>query len=460
MGVKNLSYHLRTMSAAQFFLLASLSASAWAQIPSASQEVAAVYPEAHSLYLDLHQNPELSSHETQTAAKLASRLRSLGYDVTEHFGGTGIVAILKNGPGPTVMLRTELDALPVEEKTGLAYASKVHAKDDAGREVPVMHACGHDLHMASILGTGAIMAESKQTWHGTLMLIGQPAEETISGAKAMIADGLFKRFPRPDVAVALHVMNLLPAGEVGITPGIFSTNADSVRITIYGKGGHGSAPHTAIDPIVIAARTILAFQTIASREVKPGEMAVVTVGYIRAGTKNNIIPDQAELGLTIRTFKSEIRKQILAAIARITKAEAEAAGAPREPLIEHDEATDAVYNDPVLAQRLRGPLEAALGRDTVFTEEPITASEDFSQFIEQGIPGFYFSLGGADPKKYAQAKAEGRTLPSNHSSLFAPDVEPALHAGIMAEVAVLRDLLNGTADGLRKSLPQQSGANQ
>jgi amidohydrolase len=428
------------MNRLKLLLVVSLSAVACAQTPS-SKEVDAVYPDAHALYLDIHQNPELSSHETQTAAKLAGRLRVLGYDVTEHVGGTGIVAILKNGAGPTVMLRTELDALPVEEKTGLAYASKVHAKDDAGHDVPVMHACGHDLHMASIIGTATIMAHSKDTWHGTLMLIGQPAEETISGAKAMLDDGFLKRFPKPDVAVALHVGNELPAGMVGITPGVYNTNADSLRITIYGKGGHGSAPHTAIDPIVIAARTILALQTIASREVKPGDMAVVTVGYIQAGTKNNIIPDHAEMGLTVRTNKADVRKQVLAAIARITKAEAEAAGAPREPLIEHYEGTDLVYNDPALAQRLRGVLESALGKQNVVIDEPITASEDFSYFVEQGIPGFYFSLGGADPPKFAEAKAAGTMLPSNHSPLFAPDVEPALRTGITAEVAVLRDLL-------------------
>jgi hippurate hydrolase len=417
-----------------------LSAVACAQTP-ASKEVEAVYPEAHALYLDLHQNPELSAHETQTAAKLASRLRQLGYDVTEHVGGTGVVAILKNGAGPTVMLRTELDALPVEEKTGLSYASKVRAKDDAGHDVAVMHACGHDLHMASIVATAAIMARSKDTWHGTLMLIGQPAEETIGGAKGMLADGLLTRFPKPDVAVALHVGNELPAGTVGITPGVYNTNADSLKITIYGKGGHGSAPQTAIDPIVIAARTILALQTIASREVKPGEMAVVTVGYIQAGTKNNIIPDQAELGLTVRTRKSEVRKQVLAAITRITNAEAEAAGAPHPPLIDHYEGTDLVYNDPALARRLQDALESALGKSNVFIREPITPSEDFSYFTEQGIPGFYFSLGGADPEKLAQANAAGTMLPSNHSPLFAPDVDPALHTGIAAEVAVLRNLL-------------------
>jgi amidohydrolase len=422
-----------------FFALVSLEEAQEAT----SREVETVYAGAHQLYLDLHQNPELSSHETQTAAKLASRLRGLGYEVTEHMGGTGIVAILKNGAGPIVMLRTELDALPVEEKTGLAYASKIHGKDDAGHEVPVMHACGHDLHMAALLGTAAVMAHSKETWHGTLMLIGQPAEETISGAKGMVADGLLTRFPKPDTAVALHVGNLLPAGKVGITPGVFNTNADSLRITIYGKGGHGSAPHTAIDPIVIAARTILALQTIASREVKPGDVAVITVGYIQAGTKNNIIPDHAELRLTVRTNKAEVRQQVLAAITRITRGEAEAAGAPQPPSVERYEGTDLVYNDPVLAEHLRGVLATALGKDNVAMLEPITASEDFSYFLAQGIPGFYFTLGGADPKKFAEAKSAGTNLPSNHSPLFAPDVDPALHTGIAAEVAVLRNLLHG-----------------
>lgn len=417
-----------------------LSAIAWAQAPD-SKEVEAVYPQARALYVDIHEHPELSSHETQTAAKLAEHLRALGYDVTEHVGGTGIVAILKNGAGPTVMLRTELDALPVEEKTGLPYASKVHEKDDAGREVPVMHACGHDLHMAAIFGTAEIMAHSKNSWHGTLMLIGQPAEETIGGAKAMLADGLFTRFPKPDVAVALHVGNLLPAGTVGITPGVYNTNADSLRITIYGKGGHGAAPQTTIDPIVIAARTILTLQTIPAREVKPGQLAIVTVGYVRAGTKNNIIPDSAELGLTIRTNKTEVRQQVLAAITRIVNAEAEAGGAPKPPLIEHYESTDLVYNEPALAERLKPALEAALGSDHVVMAEPIPASEDFSYYLQQGVPGFYFSLGGADPQKFAEARASGINLPSNHSPLFAPDVDPALHAGIAAEVAVLRELM-------------------
>lgn len=414
------------------------------------KEVDKVYSDAHSLYLDIHEHPELSGHETQTAAKLAEKLRTAGYEVTEHVAGTGVVAVMKNGSGSTIMLRTELDALPVEERTGLPYASKVHTKDDAGRDVSVMHACGHDVHMASLLGTAEIMARSKDSWHGTLILIGQPAEETISGAEGMIKAGLFTRFPKPDAIIALHVGNELPAGNVSITPGIYNTNSDSVRITIYGKGGHGAAPHTTVDPIVIAARTILSLQTIPSREVKPGELAIVTVGYIRAGTKNNIIPDQAEMGLTVRTYKQDVRKQVLAAIARITKAEAEGARAPREPSVEHFEGTDAVYNEPALAERLRAPLEAALGKDHVETTGPITPSEDFSYFVEQGVPGFYFSLGGADPQKLADAKAKGEHLPSNHSPLFAPDVDPALHTGIAAEVAVLRCLLNISASDLHK----------
>jgi amidohydrolase len=410
---------------------------------SSSKEVDAVYPAAHELYLDIHEHPELSSHETQTASKLAEKLRALGYDVTEHVGGTGVVAILKNGSGPTVMFRTELDALPVEEKTGLPYASKVRSKDDAGHDVPVMHACGHDLHIAAVLGTATIMAQNKDKWHGTLMFIGQPAEETITGARAMLNDGLLTRFPKPDYGVALHVGNELPAGTIGLTSGVYSTAADSLRITIYGKGGHGSAPHTAIDPIVIAARTIVTLQTITSREVKPGEMAVVTVGYIRAGTKNNIIPNDAEMGLTVRTYNPQVRRQVLAAIERIVKAEAMAGGATREPTIEHFESTGPVYNDPALIERLRPVIEAALGKQNVYTTEPITASEDFSAFVEAGIPSIFMSLGGADPEKLAEAQKANVPLPSNHSSYFAPDVEPSLKGAITCEVAVLRNLLNG-----------------
>ena len=427
------------------WLLTGLAGAMVSGAAAASPEVDAAYPAARALYIELHQHPELSGHEVHTATTLAKRLRALGYEVTEHVGGTGVVAVLRNGAGHTVLLRTELDALPVEEKTGLPYASKVHSQDDAGHDVWVGHMCGHDLHMSALAATADIMAHSRGSWRGTLVLIGQPAEETVGGASGMVKDGLFTRFPRPEVLLALHVGNELPAGKVGVIPGIYDTNADSLRITIFGKGGHGSAPHTTVDPIVIAARTILALQTIPSREVKPGELAVITVGYIRAGTKNNIIPDQAELGLTVRTYKPEIRKQVLAAITRIVDAESVAAGAPRTPAIDHDEAADAVYNDPALAQRLRTTLQTALGADNVLSPEPITASEDFSVFVAQGIPGLYLTLGGADPEKYAAAQAAGTHLPSNHSALFAPDLDPALHTAITAEVAMLRELLKAEA---------------
>lgn len=442
---------------ARFLLLAALGVSAMAQTAPTSKETEAVYPQAYELYLDLHQHPELSSHEVQTAAKLAAELRKLGYDVTENVGGTGIVAVMKNGAGPTIMLRTELDALPVEEKTGLAYASKATAKDDAGHEVPVMHACGHDAHMASLIGTAAIMAQSKSTWHGTLILIGQPAEETISGAKRMVADGLMTRFPKPDAAIALHTSNGLPAGKVGVVAGIFDSNADSLRITIFGKGGHGSAPQTTIDPIVLGAKIVLSLQTVVAREIKPGEAAVITVGYFQAGLKNNIIPDEARLGLTIRSYKPEIRKQLLAAVDRIVKGEAEAAGVKRLPEIEHYESTNAVVNDPALTKRLTAVLDTALGKSNVEAIAPIMGSEDFSEFIAQGVPALYFELGAANPEVYAKAKAAGEILPSNHSSLYAPDAPPALRTGITAEVALLRNLLNSSAAELHQLTAPKSG---
>ncbi|MBS0421738.1 MAG: amidohydrolase [Proteobacteria bacterium] len=425
-------------------LLTGLAAAAPLAAPAAtplSQEVNDSYAQAYKLYVDLHQHPELSGNESQTASKVAAALKAQGYTVTEHVGGTGVVAILKNGAGPTIMLRTELDALPVEEKTGLPYASKVRSKDPNGRDVAVGHMCGHDVHMSALVGTAGIMARSKATWHGTLMLVGQPAEETIAGAKAMVRDGLFTRFPRPDAALALHVGNDLPAGKIGILAGIYNTNADSIRITLYGKGGHGSAPHTAVDPIVEAARTILALQTIPSREIKPGELAVVTVGYVTAGTKNNIIPDQAEMGLTVRTYKQNVRKQVLDAITRIANAEAQVSNAPRPPTIDRYETTDAVINDQALFDRIKPSLESVLGKENVVTEEPITASEDFSAYVAEKVPGLFLSLGGADPEKLAQAEAAGSHLPSNHSSGFAPDIDPALHTAITTEVTMLRTML-------------------
>ncbi len=409
--------------------------------PSLSSQVDSVYPQVETLYKDLHEHPELSGHEVNTAAKVAAKLRALGYEVTEHVGGTGVVAVLRNAAGPTVMLRTELDALPVAEKTGLPYASTVRTKDNAGHDVAVMHACGHDIHMAALVGTAEIMAKTKDQWHGTLVLIGQPAEETVGGATGMIADGLFTRFPKPDVGVALHTGNNLPAGEVGFTPEYAASNADTVNITIYGKGGHGASPESTVDPVVIAARVILTLQTIVSRETKPGDPAVITVGYIQGGTKNNIIPDEVHLGLTVRSFTPEVRKHLLAAIERVAKAEAQAADAPKAPLVQLTESTDALYNDPKLAARLSQVLVQALGPGRVRKEPPIMASEDYSYFVEAGVPSFYFWLGVADPEKFKAAKASGVQLPSNHSPFFAPDMEPSLKTAIESEVVVLRNLM-------------------
>ncbi len=432
-------------------------AAAWAQTStpgnsSLTSEVNSVYPQVQTLYVDLHEHPELSLHEVNTAAKVAGKLRALGYEVTEKVGGTGVVGILRNGAGPTVMLRTELDALPVEEKTGLPYASNVHTKDDAGHDVPVMHACGHDIHMAAWVGTATIMAQTKEDWRGTLILIAQPAEERGLGAKNMIADGLFTRFPKPDVGVALHTSNNLPAGKVGFTPEYALSNADTINITIYGKGGHGAKPETTVDPIVIAARVVLALQTVVSREIKPGDPAVITVGFIQGGTKHNITPDEVHLGLSVRSYTADVRKHLLAAIDRIVKAEAEAAGAPKAPLVQEVETIDAVYNDPKLGQRLRQVLVGALGKQNVELVPPNMASEDYSAFIQAGVPSFYFVLGVADPVKFAEAKASGVQLPSNHSPFFAPDMEPSLKTAIEAEVAVLQVLLSeggGSGAGAR-----------
>ena len=409
-------------------------------VPLAS-DIAKAMPAAENLYIDLHQNPELSTHETRTAAKLADRLRSLGYDVTTGVGGTGVVAIMKNGDGPVIMLRTELDALPIEEQTGLPYASKVKWRNPEGAEIPVMHACGHDLHMAALAGTAAVMAANRQRWHGTLMLIGQPAEEAIGGAEAMLKDGLLTRFPKPEYAVAVHDSVELPAGQVGFTPGYAKTSADSVDVIFYGRGSHGARPDLSIDPIVMASRAVLDWQTIISREIKPGEHAVITVGDFHAGTKNNIIPDEARLQLTVRSYKPEIRKQLLAAIERIAKADAAAAGATREPAINIYESTPALYNDPDLTNRLAKALAADLGPDNVKQLPPGFASEDFSQFVEAGVKSVQLTIGAADPVKFAEAEKTGEVLPGPHNSHFAPDLKPSLQTAIATEVISLLDLM-------------------
>jgi amidohydrolase len=365
--------------------------------------VNAIYPEVEALYLDLHRNPELSLHEQQTAAKLAPRMKAMGYDVTTGVGGTGVVADLRNGQGPTVLLRTDMDALPVEEKTGVPYASQVVVKSDSGTTVPVMHACGHDVHMASWFGTAKLMATNRQRWHGTLILIGQPAEEIGAGASAMLKDGLFTRFPKPNFALAIHDDAGLPAGQVGYTSGYTMASSDSVDITIFGRGGHGAQPYNTVDPIVIAARTVLALQTIVSRENNPLDPAVITVGTIHGGTKNNIIPDEVKLELTVRSYKPEVRKRLLASIERVAKGEALAGGAPREPLVRVEPAANATYNDPELTKRLASALRNTLGHANVVEIPPKMVFEDFSEFSLAGVPSVLFAVGGVEPAKFAAA---------------------------------------------------------
>jgi amidohydrolase len=406
-----------------------------------------------STYKMLHQAPELSHHEAKTSAFVANELRSIGFEVAEHFGkydnpawtSYGVVAMMKNGAGPTVLVRTELDALPVEERTGLPYASQVKSTNDAGQEVSVMHACGHDIHMASFLGTAKMLSELKDRWRGTLIMIGQPAEETVNGATGMLNGGLYTRFPRPDYAIALHDTGNLEAGKVAYTPGYALASSTSVDITIRGIGGHGSAPQATKDPIVVAAEVILALQTIVSRENSPFDPAVVTVGSIQGGSKNNIIPDDVHLLLTIRTYKEEVRQHILASINRITKNIALAAGIPETlaPLVKVTEQTPATYNDPALTERLAAVFEKTLGHDSVVKADPIMASEDFGQFGLEGhqIPTCIFTLGAIDPARIAESKRTGQPLPSLHSSLFAPLPEPTIRTGVKAMTAAVLDLM-------------------
>jgi len=406
-----------------------------------STQIDAVYPQVEALYLDLHRNPELSYHEEKTAAKIADQLRKLGYEVTTGVGGTGVVGVFKNGAGPVVMLRAELDALPVPEKKGLSYASHVTTHDDRGVEVPVMHACGHDLHMAIGIGTAALLVQNKDRWHGTFIYVGQPAEERLGGAKAMIKEGLFTRFPKPDFALAVHDSNGLPAGKVGYTPGFSASNSDSVNVTIYGVGGHGAAPQETVDPIVIAARTIMGWQTIVSREINPQDPAVITVGSIHGGTKNNIIPDEVVMQLTVRSYKDEVRKHLLASIERIANAEAASAGAPKKPLVEVMDGTSAVYNDPQTANRLADRLRQLLGDSNVVLEPPFMASDDFSEYRSGGVPSVMIELGAVNPEKYAAAKKSGEGIPGPHSPYFAPDREPSLKTGMEVEMAAILELM-------------------
>jgi hippurate hydrolase len=418
--------------------------------PSELAGLRALYPSLDSLYIDLHKNPELSLHEERTAAKLAARLRNLGFEVTERVGGFGVVGVLRNGAGPTVMVRTDMDALPIKEQTGLPYASTTTVKNDAGGTVPVMHACGHDIHMSSWVGAATLLSRTRDRWHGTLVFVGQPAEEVVQGAENMIKDGLMTRFPKPDFVIGLHDTQVLPAGQIGVVAGPAYAASNAVDIRFFGKGGHGAAPHLTIDPLLIAARTVVTLQTIVSREVNPFDPAVVTVGTFHAGTKRNIIADEAKLELTVRSFKPEVQKHLLAAIERIAKAEAAAAGAPREPevVVDAHEASEVVFNDPVLAARLTTALRRGLGDANVVPGQPVTGSEDFGVFGRvAGVPSIQLSIGAVEPAQFASAKSAGTTVPGPHSPLFAPDREPTIRTAVAAFTLSALELVGTPAGG-------------
>jgi hippurate hydrolase len=408
------------------------------------------YADLEKLYLHFHTHPELSRQEVQTAKRLADELRAAGYDVTENVGGTGVVAVLKNGDGKTLLLRTELDALPVKEATGVDYASTATAVDRAGRTVPVMHACAHDIHLTSLVGAARVLAATRDRWHGTLVLIGQPAEEVVAGASAMLKDGLFTRFPKPDFCLAQHVDAELEAGKVGYVAGFAMANSDTLDITIKGVGGHGAWPHKTKDPVLIAAQTIVNLQTIASRETKPTDPVVITVGSIHGGTKHNIIPDEVNLQVTVRTYKDEVRRQTLAAIERIVKGTALTAGVPtdREPVITHrpNESTPATYNTPELVDRTVAHLRKVFGDANLVEREPAMGAEDFGLFgrTNPKIPIFMFRLGTVAPEKVAASKEpNGPPLPSLHSAQYLPVKEPSIRTGVTAMSAAAIDLLSG-----------------
>lgn len=440
-------------TAVSFLILMTFDLSADAQ--TLASRVDRELPRLIATYKQLHAAPELSYREEKTAAFVAAELRKLGYAVTERFGkyeqpgltSYGVVGVLRNGAGPTVMIRTDLDALPLEEKTGLPYASSVRVNNEEGIEVPVMHACGHDVHMTSFLGTAKMLADLKDRWKGTVVMIGQPAEEKGSGAKAMLAAGLYEKFPRPDYVLALHDNATLDTGKVGLVEGYALASVDSVDITVRGVGGHGAYPHTTKDPIVIASGIVLALQTIVSRERPPLDPAVITVGSFQGGTKHNIIPDEVKLQLTVRAYKKEVRDMLLASIARIARGIAIAGGVPddRLPVVTliEQESIGPTYNDPALTQRMRKSLTAALGQENVVTVEPVMGGEDFGQFTLEGqkIPISLFWLGAVEPARAEAGRRGEISLPSLHSPLFAPVPEPTIRTGVVAMTSAALDLL-------------------
>ena len=395
-----------------------------------------------ALYKDLHSHPELSLKEFRSAGKMAEELKKAGFKVTGKFGATGVVGVLENGKGPTILVRTDMDALPVAEATGVAYASKERTRDKNGVEVGVMHACGHDMHMACFVGAARVLASLKDRWSGTLVFIAQPAEEIGTGARLMLEAGLFSKFPKPDYCLALHCDALRAYGTVGYTEGMAMANVDSVDITVKGKGGHGAAPHTTVDPIVLAARIVLDLQTLVSRETNPLDPAVVTVGSIHGGTKHNIIPDEVRLQLTVRSTKDSVRKNLLDGIKRIAEGCAKAANAP-PPLVRVDpsEFTPALRNDPALVRRTVAVFKEALGAENVAVRPTIMGGEDFSRYAKGKTPVFLWFIGTIEPARVAAAAKEGaKPLPSTHSPLYAPVPGPSLRTGVLTLSLAVLDL--------------------
>ena len=422
--------------------------------PELAALVDAQLPSLVATYKNLHQHPELSHYEVRTSAFLAAELRKVGYEVTEHVGvypdgsrAYGVVSVMKNGPGPTVLVRTDLDALPIQEATGLSYASSEHGQTLEGKQAPTMHACGHDIHMTAFLGAGRVLAQLKDQWHGTLILIGQPSEETGDGARAMLADGLYERFGRPDYVVGQHDDPGLPAGTAGIVSGPALASSTSVDVAILGIGGHGARPEAGKDPIVMAAEYILEIQTIVSRQLPPQQAAVVTVGTIHGGAKRNIIPDEVTLQLTVRSYSDEVREKILDSLQKMAQGIAVANGLPpdRVPIVSvsKTEITPVTYNDPALAARLRPVLIAALGAGNVVDGQAEMGSEDFGLFALPGhqIPAFFLRLGATDPAKLAESQRTGVPVPGLHSALFAPEPSPTIRTGVIGMSAAVLDLM-------------------
>jgi len=411
---------------------------------AALQNLDGLLPDLEALYKDVHAHPELSMQETRTAGLAADRLRASGYEVTTGIGKTGVVGILRNGDGPTVMLRADMDALPIHEATGLPYESKATMTNREGETVPVSHMCGHDMHVTWLAGTAKLLAESRPTWRGTLMAVFQPGEETAEGAQAMIDDGLFKRFAKPDVILGQHIM-VGPSGTVAGRPGAITSAADSLQIRLFGRGAHGSMPQASIDPVIMAASTVMRLQTIVSREVAAAEAAVVTIGALQAGTKENVIPDEAIIKLNVRTFDEGVRKRVLAAIERIVNAEAEASGAPRKPEITTLDHYPLNVNDRGASNRVVDAFRAHFGGDRVRETGPAPASEDFGSFgTEWRSPSVFWFVGGTDPKTYAKAKEANKLneLPVNHSPKFAPVIHPTLRTGVEALTVAARAWLS------------------